>query len=438
MCTSCQRNNSRTRCPRQSLLSILGRALPAVLFAGLSVRTDVRWSPWRLAYQAILMAFSPQPSLQRRFREARRQLAWLWPKQRRLGRGYNGFKKALLQHSPAMLQRVLPYLRQKVQAVAGDYWLLANFCVFIVDGSQFDCPRSKANHKAFGHRGKDKHRPSLYLTTIWHAGTGLPYAWRIDKAAASERQHLLEMLDLLPAGALLVLDAGFVGYEVLATIQASGRQFLIRVGSGTHLLEGLKGGRAVRGRVHLWPANHRQSPPLALRLIAVGSRTKRIHLLTNVLDPCRLSRQQAGQFYRGRWAAELQFRTLKQTLARRKMLARSPKMAQAELAWTLVGLWLLELLGGQIRLQKRCDPLRLSMAQVLDVLREALGGTLRANLPQALATAVLDEYHRRRPKASRHWPNKKKDPRPGAPKLRPATAAEIQRAQEPHQQRCAA
>lgn len=375
------------------------------------------------------MAFDSGRCLQDRFAHVRRRIGWLFPKTRRVGKTYQGFVQALRRHSDVLLERLTTHLRSQVQAVAGRHWRREGFCVLAVDGSQIDCPRTTANLEGLGRRGKDPLRPSLWLTMLWHVGTGLPWAWRIGKATVSEQVHLRQMLSLLPPQTLLLMDAGFVGYELLRQIQGAGHSFLVRVGSHRRLLRRLGyAAQETASTVYLWPEAHREGPPLVLRLICRGSGDGKVFLLTN-LSKEQLSKKQAGRLYRARWGIEVYYRTLKQTLERRKMLSGSPDLARLELAWTLMGLWLLGLLGVDALIQDGQSPTRLSMATALRVLREAVAGHLRRRLDRALAQAVKDEYHRDRPKTSRDWPDKKHDSPPKAPKMRNATPAERQRAQ---------
>ena len=60
--------------------------------------------------------------------------------------------------------------------------------------------------------------PSLWVTALVHLTTGVPWAWRLGKATASERDHLRRMLPIVPAAALAVADAGYVGDELAAAI----------------------------------------------------------------------------------------------------------------------------------------------------------------------------------------------------------------------------
>ena len=44
---------------------------------------------------------------------------------------------------------------------------------------------------------------------MWHVGTGLPWDWRTGPSDSSEREHLGQMIESLPKGALIAADAGF-------------------------------------------------------------------------------------------------------------------------------------------------------------------------------------------------------------------------------------
>lgn len=116
-------------------------------------------------------------------------------------------------------------------------------------------------------------------------GRGLPWAWKIGPSTDSERSHLRVLLGQLPAEALLVADAGFVGYDLLGAIMAGGRSFLIRVGKNVSLLKDLGYARVEQAQtVYLWPqqAQKDQIHPLVFRLIVRYRRGKPIYLLTNL------------------------------------------------------------------------------------------------------------------------------------------------------------
>ena len=249
------------------------------------------------------------------------------------------------------------------------------------------------------------------------------------------------MLHTLPAGALLLADAGFVGYDFWGRVIDSGRSFLIRVGSNVRLIEGVCLRRKDDGVVWVWPDRKQKQrrAPLVLRLITLtDSRNRTMYLLTNILEPKDLDDAAAATLYGLRWGVEVMYRSLKQTMGRRKLLSDSPRNARVELAWAVIGLWTLALIKAE-----RCPALSRGrgVAAVLRVLRRAMQGQGQGqelNLIGSLAGLAPDTYERKGPKKARHWPHKKREKPPGKPKARNATEAELALAEELERLRVAA
>jgi Transposase DDE domain len=386
-----------------------------------------RWSSLRLVFQAILMAYDPSASLKDRFAQARHCLVAMFPSLRRPGKTYQGFVKALRRLPATFHEALQTHLRQQHQRVAGSRWTQEGWVPLAVDGSRVETPRTEKNEQALGCAGRAKTTPQFLLTLLYHLGSGLPWAWRIGPGVASERQHLREMLANLPINALVIADAGFTGYDLLQALLRQGVSFLIRVGANVTLLTELGLELEQRGDiVWLWPQGKRQNPPLRLRLIRlpVNSGRQVVHLLTNVMEPERLSTHSAGVFYRARWGVEVFYRSFKQTLDQHKLRSRSPQLAQEELHWALTAMLLLGLMNVDAQVSQDRDPSRCSMAEALRVVRQAMSVNLhwryKGDLRVLLRQAVKDSYQRRRSKKARDWPHKKKDSPPGVPKIRPA------------------
>lgn len=236
-----------------------------------------------------------------------------------------------------------------------------------------ECPRTEASERELKCAGKKKTGPPLFVTTLLHMGTGVPWDFRIGPGTASERRHLEEMLPELPPQSLVVADAGFTGYEFYRRIRAAKQRFWLRVGSNVHLLKEL-GYIEQEGRdtVYLWPERNGNERPVVLRLIACRDGKKKMYLVTNVLDPKALTEQSAAVFYEMRWGVEVFFRSLKQTLEKRRMLSRTPQAAQCALTWALLGLWLLGLLTVPPILTRGGDPWRWSAAKARDRVRRSM------------------------------------------------------------------
>ena len=380
----------------------------------------------------MLMGLSPAPTLGDRFFDARGVLDKALPRGRRVGRTYQGFVKSLLKVGETLAGQVQMHLRKAIDEVAGPKHVKRfGWFILAVDGTKIDCVRSRANEEAFGIGGRDKSGPQQLLTTLWHMGTGLPWAWITGRADAAERDHLREMLDLLPEGCLLVADAGFTGFDLLNQILERRCSFLIRVAGNVTLLQKLGYALEERGdTVYLWPRDRRSQSPLIVRLIKVGNRKKGVFLITNVLSEQELSRETASQIYEMRWGVEVFYRSLKQTLERRKMRSAAPQQAKLELHWSMMALLLLGLLSVERIIARGNAPLTWSTAMALRAVRRTFTAARSyRTLLRDLATATKDSHTRPSSKKARNWPHKKNDPPPASPRVRLANASEIRRAQ---------
>jgi hypothetical protein len=421
----------QTELQKSMALFLPRRGLPLVSGDG-----RVRWTDRLLVMAAVLMTWTTEPTLRGAFASARDVVAAMYDSRRRPGRTFGGFWEPLTQATPRLLALVGTHLRRQVESVAGAAWRWKGWAVMAADGTRVDCPRTPANEEAFGCAGKPGTGPQMLLTTIFHLATGLPWAWRRSAGNDSERGHLLELLPLLPPETLLIADAGFVGYAMLCLLLAAGHQFVMRVGCNVRLLRKLGFDIQEReGTVYLWPQGLRRThEPLVLRLVRVKAGRRTMTLLTSVLDPRRLPDADVVELYRRRWGIELLYRSLKQTLRRRKMLSRAAEQAEAELDWALVGLWLLGLMTTKAAGREVRRGWSWSLAAALNVVRGAMRrlGVTRAagGLRRQLRLAVRDRYIRHRPKAARYWPRKKNEHPPGAAKIRTATNAERLLAQE--------
>lgn len=384
------------------------------------------WSPLTLAVAGVIMSLDAGPTLAQRFESALAVLDAALPRRRRTGRTYQGFIKALTRHAAALLDTLAPRLEARTKAAAGRAWSTGRLVPIGVDGSRFDAPRTIAN-EALGMAGKDKCGPQMMLVLLVHLGSMLPWAWKIGSARESERALLRSALDRLPPSTLLVADAGFVGFALLSDLRARGVRFLVRVGRGVHLLRELGCYRREgRDSVYLWPDAARDQKPLVLRLIRVGT----VFLLTDVTDPRELSRSAAGTLYRRRWGLEVAFRSLKQTLQRRKVRSGTPAHARVELAFAIVGLWTLALLGVRALARSGHRPDRLSIAAALATARRAMRTPLSERaLQQHLARSVIDAAPRRTARKAYRWPHKKRPPAPGPPSITTATPTQVRAAQ---------
>jgi hypothetical protein len=372
---------------------------------------------------------------------------------------------------------IIPHVRTQMREVLPGQWEIAGYVVFAGDGSRIELPRTESLEEAFSPRRKKHEKknrskckrgrkaknsakrkaakarrakkqsaasiakkansPQMWLTLLWHVGSGLPWAWRTGSSDSSERGHLAEMLPELPENSLITADAGFIGYDFWKTILDGGHHFVIRVGANVRLIKQLGYARQYEHTVYLWPdaKTKKKQPPLVLRLIVIHDGKQPVYLVTN-LTKSQLSDRQAATIYAARWGIELFFRTFKQTFGCRKLRSRSAENAPLELDWSLLGLWCICLLGQRTLAACGEDPTRLSAAAAIKALQSTIRDyrlrpeCLEENLWTQLSNAVLDDYQRTRCKTSRNYPRKKTRQAIGAPTITSASKLQISAAKE--------
>ncbi len=443
----------------QTLKQVIDWLLVPAVFASLRGRRQATWKPRMLAAAALLWATSEASTLHERFVQARKIIRKVFRWQPSPGRSYQGFLKMLAKGQPELLGVVVPHLREQMQVELPAQWETAGYVVFAADGSRVALARSESleaafaprrgrtraahrkpaaparqplKHQAAAARHKKATSPQLWLTLLWHVGSGLPWAWRTGPSGASERAHLVALVPELPAQALLVADAGFVGYDLWQTLLTAGHHFVIRVGANVRLLRQLGWTREHAQVVYVWPdqAAQKQQPPVVLRLVVVQDGKQALYVVTDLPKTC-LSDRQVATIYAARWGVEVFFRTFKQTFGCRKLRSRSAPNAQLELEWALIGLWGVCLLGTRELYRSGQIPARLSPAAALHAFQRTLREyRVRPDTPAdtlwaQLRRAQLDDYLRRSSKTSRAYPRKKQRALIGIPHITLATQQQI-------------
>ncbi len=424
------------------------------LFASISwstvkFRDDCSWTPRLLASAGMLWAWADESTLVERFQSVRKIIEFLYPQQQQLAQTYQAFIKRLRRWTPQLSSLIQIALRQRMQQGLSDCWKVNGWIMFGVDGSRIELPRTRSHEATYSSTRPSKRRrkknrsqkhakkansPQMWITTMWHAGSGLPWDWRTGPADSSERAHLLEMLPALPSKALVAADAGFVGYAYARAVVDSGRELLVRVGSNVRLLRKLGCVRESEGTVYLWPDQQakKNQPPLVLRLVVVQGGKHPVYLITSVRSKSRMSNAQVAQLYRLRWGVEVYYRHLKQTFGRRKLRSMAADNAQIEIEWSLVGLWAMALYARVQANQNGIPPERVSIAQVLRAFRRMLRDYRHPSqrgqyLSDRLRNAVIDSYHRQN-KTSRDFPRKKQESPPGTPQFINASKNQVKHA----------
>lgn len=430
--------------------------IAGVSMSGIAFRAECTWTPETLLFASLLWAWSDEKTLVERFAIARKIIINRYAEQPEPAGSYQAFIKLLRKWTEPLLQMLMAAFRRRMAETLAAVWWVEGWLVFAVDGSRVDVPRTRKNEERYSPKSKlsrkaQKRRraakrrrsaqkarerkanvPRIWLTMMWHVGSGLPWDWRTGPSDSSERGHFQEMLGSMPAGALLTADAGFVGYDLWKTVSGAGCQLLVRVGGNVKLLTKLGYVREYDGLVYLWPDRQakKRLPPLVLRMVVVTNEDREpVYLVTSVMSEGRLSDAQMATVYRKRWGIEVYYRHCKQTFERRKLRSHNPDNATVELHWSLLGMWAMGLHSHSRLVEQGVLPERISFAGVWRAYRRAMreyksppdrGERLR----QLIDRALIDPYKRRN-KTSRDYPRKKQEQSAGPPKLCKATRAQV-------------
>lgn len=155
------------------------------------------------------------------------------------------------------------------------------------------------------------------IGTVVDLLTRLPVAvWFSEDPRASDTSFMPEVLALVKAKTLVILDRGFYDFKFFAALMAQGADFITRPKSNAfwigHKL--LSQTERVRDQI-IWLGTGTQGQPvLKLRLIEVRFERVWYQYLTSVLDPRVLPPLVVADLYRRRWRIEEAFNTVKRLL----------------------------------------------------------------------------------------------------------------------------
>lgn len=461
-----------TACPSdaakgpQSFLECWGHFLTPQVWKqaqqAVSRRRAWRWQTQPLLFVLLCMTWCTGDSLPERFETARAFYVALHQRRRRPGKTFAGFEKALALVPMPVLRALATAVRRRLVQLFAARFTVDGFIPLGCDGSRLACPRSAELERRLqlGKKKKRKKRqkkpaaasvqvpaepacagaagtkaraagtPQLWVTAVLHLGLGVLWSWRLGTGNASEREHLRLLLNTLPRGALLVADAGYVGYELLASLQAAGLAFLVRLSSRAPLYVPDKSSlkKYGEGLVYYWPQKmqNQDLPPLPVRLWRLRGERGDVWLITNVLDEQRLPRQTAGKFYRWRWRNEGLFRTYKRTLGKVKLMSRTVVQVHREAEGSLLATQLLLAQGALTQPATAsgkilpASPRKIVLeirSEIRNVTGMYLGPRQATTYAQRLAQAHWRERQQRSRKIRRRWPGRQDHRPPGRPQI---------------------
>lgn len=223
--------------------------------------------------------------------------------------------------------------------------------VRVVDATIVTLPDTPKNQQAYPQQSTQKPGcgfPLLKLVGLFSLATGLFTAWSTGPWKHHELKLFQKLWEFLRAGEVLLGDRGFGGWPMLAQCLHRAIHAVFRA-AGTRRLDWRRGQRLSKDqRLVRWPKPKKRSPYLSqkqwaklpaeitVRLVRIrvqqpGFRTRKLILVTTLLDPEKYPPSALAQLYRRRWNLELSLRHLKTTLQMEQLSGKTPSMIQREL-----------------------------------------------------------------------------------------------------------
>ena len=331
-------------------------------------------------------------------------------------------------------------LGERFQAQHGARHTFRGFRVLAMDGTRIDLPNWKELQDYFGTANNQSgaHNVQARMVMLQFPFTRLPYRYELTPLAEGEVTLALRLVAQLQPGDLVLLDAGYLSYQLLWAIVQRGAFFAIRLGRKLNLSTLKRLQPDGKDRLMRWtPKDSRRQwrklglpESLDLRVIEYrvpGFRTQRI--ATNVLDPQQISRADwtrlttecgeagrkllPGLFHR-RWEIETTYHELKVDQGMEgHVRSRTPASVQYEIAGHVVLYLLTRWLMVEAAVKHGLDPLRLSFVEAqreLEAMRPSLVTATPWWAAHTLIPRLLDRIaeHQVPSRPGRHYPRKKK------------------------------
>jgi hypothetical protein len=264
----------------------------------------------------------------------------------------SAYNKARHRLPEGVLTRLVRLSGRQTQDRAPAPWRWNGRTIKVVDGSTVSMPDSPANQKAFPQARTQKAGvgfPLARLVVLFSlaVGTVLDAALgRYQGKHSGETALWHRLQDNVEAGDLLLADRYFGSYWELALTRQHDADMVCRLHQRRRA--DFRTGRRLGREDHvvLWSKPPRPewldegsyaSLPAALavrevrvRVVVAGFRTTRLVVVTTLVDAAAFGQEDVAVLYRMRWYAELDLRSLKQTLQMDILRCQSPEMVQKE------------------------------------------------------------------------------------------------------------
>jgi len=322
------------------------------------------------------------------------------------------------------LEKALSATAQTADGRAGQGGQLQGRPVKVVDGSTTQLPDTPQNQQRYPQPSTQKPGcgfPVMKLVALMSLASGAI----LNAILGSLHQHDLRLLrglwDRLKKGDILLGDRAYGEYTTLAGLPQQGVDVVARL-HARRKVDFRKAQRlGKKDGLFVWTKGDQQSGILSasewdllpaqitVRIISFtttirGFRSRRVTLVTTLLDPKLFPAKELIGLYARRWRLELCLRDLKTTLGMEELRCKTPDMAEKELLAYLVAHNLVRCVIAEAVATYKVDLERISFKGTVDALRQytdAIGQArnqkMRRQLWEDLLLNLARDLVRRRP-----------------------------------------
>ncbi|NRB42388.1 MAG: IS4 family transposase [Pseudomonadales bacterium] len=242
--------------------------------------------------------------------------------------------KELVQHTGAAIKEKTPHHNN----IKGG--------IYLVDGTTFSLPDTIENQAEYPQQSTQK------------AGLGFPICralgiFCLESGAvinakmaaykgkgANEHSMLRAILDTFKKGDLVIGDALYSSYWILAYLKMHGINGIFQQGGGRAKKTDFRTGKRIGKYDHIISYDRPQRPkwmadeqyktiPKSIELRELRDKHKTI--ITTLMDPDEHSKADISDMYKSRWNIEVDFRNLKTTMGMSTLSCKSPEMCEKEM-----------------------------------------------------------------------------------------------------------
>jgi len=327
---------------------------------------------------------------------------------------------------------------RKLEDQVQSNWLWKGRHVYMFDGTTVSMPDTPENQAAYPQVYNQKPGlgfPIARVCTLISLSCGVVLDLGISRYAGKgqgELSLLRQLWNKLSPGDILLTDALMSTWYEMLTLKARGVDSVSRLNKATRRADFRRGKRLGKGdHTVRWPkpspirsidwTTYKNLPDylevreVCVRVLQPGFRTKKIIVVTILLDPEATTKEDLASLYRDRWSQELDIRDIKISLQMDVLRCKTPELVRKEIWTHILAYNLIRTIMAQAASQHEIRPRVISFkgtVQTLEAFQPLIsfqahkGATFRQQLYLQLLEAVAT--HRVADRPDRFEPRKRK------------------------------